>query len=278
MNIREEIARHRDQVAMDEARIAYWWARKFTYYCSLVFFACFSAIQINAISLVKLTMQIDPDVFVRAGLLLYCNAWLFGARLDTSMNEQVFVVDPERGRFPWSFVLILPGFVVLAGALLFVADNVQHLSLALAAFWFVDLGMWWNYVRFMKPRGLHTAAFYTERRMFPQLEKLKFMLRHYVTLDWQLKRFSCMAVVLLLFLLTAHSEQARDQVHVLLAHVLPGTTAERIVTGLPHALFLVYVLLAEAWSWWMRLKTNQFIRAVDEIKNSYVLWPAPIGP
>jgi hypothetical protein len=233
--------------------------------------AGFSYLQINSIPFVHLATTLDAELLVRIALTIYYNAWYFGAIMDVALNERVYVIDPHRGSFPWSYAAILPLFVAFALLLFWVSSDPKLLSATLVMFWMVDVALWWNYVRFMKPATDASKTYYREHGLHAKLLQIEYMSKYHVVLGWQIKRFSVMLVILIAFFIASYFDQVRAIGAIYLGFLLPSAAAQNIAEALPHTLFLSYVVFAEATSWYKRLHARFFINALDGLQRRAVL-------
>jgi hypothetical protein len=249
------------------------WSRLFVTIVGVLFGSVFAVLQFQHISIVALFTQVEPDTFVRLGLILYYNSWVLSAAVESKMAQKVYAADPNRGRVPPSMFLVLPLLVGVGLLLFWASSNMQRLSYTLAAFYIVDLIQWTVFKSLAKPMAAASAEIYKTRRQYAQLEQLNAYVVDHMQGRWQAFRYVSMAVLVLALLCASHLNDVRRFVAEHIHSMTLGLSVERIESLASPLLFLAYVVVAEGWVWLMRLRTRRRIALIDELRSRYTLRP-----
>jgi hypothetical protein len=251
-------------------------ARTFVRAVGYVFAAVFTAFQIKNLTIIPLLATIEPEFFVRLGLIIYYNSWVFSVSVESKMAQKVYATDPNKGKTPVSMFLILPLLIGIGLLLFWVSSSMKLLSLALAAFLVVDVTQWFVFKSLARPLAASSTKIYREEHRYSQLEQLRCYVEDHLKGMWQPFRFGAMFFILLLFLVASHSDALRSLSSQQLASFAPALTAQKIDSLISPILFLTYIIVAEGWVWAMRLATKRRIDAIDEIDSMYALVPRAV--
>jgi hypothetical protein len=211
----------------------------------------FGYLQLSGSDLSTIGSSVTAEVIFKVALALYYASWVAGVLHDTAVQEGTYSRPPNRGRMPISGVLSALTLSVGFGLLCLWADNPERFSAFLAAFIAINYGLW----QFMLRRYLHETVtrsrsdFEGER---VRLERLHFVFDIYLSGQWQTSRFTVGALWVLALNVAVH------------------TGASEIAIA---AIVLGFVVLFEGWIWLMRLVTDVWIRAVENLGSRYRFEP-----
>jgi hypothetical protein len=111
----EENLHGRDERDEEELDDLEWWARWGVYVSGTLLASFFGWLLLSRSQVVQALSNTAPELIVKAGLIIYFGAWVFGAPFDLTMQRAVLAKDPDKGRVDLKSVLAFSGIPILGG-------------------------------------------------------------------------------------------------------------------------------------------------------------------
>jgi hypothetical protein len=237
---------------------------------NIIFFAlplAFAYLKLNteefrtaAESIVSVT---GPQLIWQLAIVIYFASWIYGAKVDTTSQEIVYLMVPNRGRLPLHYAGILFMIAILFGVLAWFT-TFREFAIALAAFWSFNIVSWQFFVRRVLAKTFERSAErYRELDDRFGLEKLR-ITRAYIAGNWQWVRFAAGGLLIMCMLILAFSDSLR-------LTAVPALT--RFVPYVPATTIMGFVVIMESWMWFVRIKTRIARSILDELADRYKLSP-----
>jgi hypothetical protein len=99
----EENLHGRDERDEEELDDLEWWARWGVYVSGTLLASFFGWLLLSRSQVVQALSNTAPELIVKAGLIIYFGAWVFGAPFDLTMQRAVLAKDPDMGLTCTSF-------------------------------------------------------------------------------------------------------------------------------------------------------------------------------
>ena len=195
---------------------------------------------------------------------------MYGAAFDYQTQQDVYVIDPNKGRIPKGFFVFVPVFVVIAVSLLWASiQNERYLAVALTLFCILDVIGWHHNQTWMKPIFEASFRFYETEHDYFGYERLSFA-KSYFFGRWALWRYATMLAILGSILLISFNGLVRDNLSQAI-HYTTGLDSAKISEITPGVLILFFVLTAESWIWVNRIRIRVSMNAIASVKDKIVL-------
>lgn len=238
-------------------------ARMLVRIISLILVAVFSWLRISNLSLQPIANDQSVTTILQVSLIVYFLAWTFGSSWDLNNQELVFLKAPNRGKFPFSALLV----IILLAAVFFILcqiTSVRQFVLVLFLFWTINIISW----RYMVSRLLKETLAYS-RKSYEQKGREILMQRmeiveEYIAGTWQWWRFSAGLVLLLSIGVAAYSK---------LGPWIAGKLSFESPMFTVASLIFFFVLSMEAWMWAKRIQTTTSLNLLDRLEESHELVP-----
>lgn len=219
-----------------------------------------------------------PLLLWHVALSLYYISWIFGSNFDVDVQEEVYYEMPKGGQVPFHGFFTIVALVGAAILLGWSAGDIQRFAIAIDIFIIVDHAAWQYLIWLLKPVIRTSRRTYKERQDYFSLEELR-VVTHQIQGKWKWWRFiGTMPIVIVIhafaFSSTIQSYMAR--ITVALVQKLPGAPhlsdgeATAFLSGM---LVFLFVLIAEIWSWALRVRTLMYVKCLDDLSVRYVLHP-----
>jgi hypothetical protein len=212
-------------------------------------------------------------VYLQAIILsFYIWCWAIGTSIDTDIQRAVYQLDPFGGSVRTGAIAAIAALASISIILLVARSNELYFALALAAFTAVDV-LTWLYLRrkFLPPIVDATRKIYQRDRDYFGLSRLSLVVSQ-IAGNWKWWRQLCMSAIILLMIVVAIFPKAGDVVagwgETMLS--LPASTTRPLLQDL---LLVSFLLVSEAWHFFLRLKTFMAIRLIDQLEAQYRLEP-----
>src|ERR1700734_109280 len=208
--------------------------------------------------------------YIRIALTIYYFCWMYGAAFDYQTQQDVYVIDPNKGRIPKGFFVFVPVFVVIAVSLLLASiQNERYLAVALTLFCILDVIGWHHNQTWMKPIFEASFKFYETEHDYFGYERLSFA-KSFFFGRWALWRYATMLAILGSILLISFNGTARDNLSQAIHHTTSLDSA-KINEITPGVLILFFVLTAETWIWVNRIRVRVSMDAIASVKDKIAL-------
>ena len=188
-------------------------------------------------------------VLWRTALVIYFLSWVLGGDSDTEMQADVYLTAPHGGRLTRHDVGAIVALALGFGVLCYVSSKDYRWSaLALTGFWALNVLVWRYMVGVLKGSIQHSYMSYGRAAAYIDMEKVR-VVERYIDGSWQWWRFGVGAVLAL----------AMD------ALVFFVDVPE----GYAHGSILFFVVVVEAWIWWMRSRTKVSLNVLEDLSERY---------
>jgi len=202
-------------------------------------------------------------------LAFYYNCWICGSLFDTRLMKSVYYTTPDKAHFRKQSISAVVLLLAVGAFLLWSRTWEIAFALGLVALVCANIFGWWVVNSTTDPIISASKEHYARQFDHPSIEALDWV-TFYMQGTWQKIRFGVMLAFALLLLLMAAHPKAREFAQHGLALLLPsGSSPETANKLVPVAILLVYVLVAEAWIWFMRTVTRSALYAIDTIRSKY---------
>jgi hypothetical protein len=232
----------------------------------------FGWLQFRDIPMASLIERTEPDLLLRLTLALYYSCWVFGTTFDTNIQTAVYVRDPNRGLIPKSAYLLLAGFGVVAGILMWASKSEAYFAIVLTLFVAFNIVGFIYILSHVQPMMAASKEQYESKRDYFGLEQLDLVIT-YMTGPWQRLRFVVMIVLAIGMNVIVFWDDGRAFVANLLVVFVPPTDAAMMDRLIPSLSFLVFVLVAEGWIWIQRVRVRTAIDLIESLSEKYVVRP-----
>jgi hypothetical protein len=188
-------------------------------------------------------------VLWRTALVIYFLSWMLGGESDTEMQADVYLTAPHGGRLTKLDIGAIVGLAVGFGILCYVSSkDYRWAAVALTGFWAFNVLVWRYMVGVLKGSIHQSYVNYGRSRRYIDMEKVR-VAERYIDGNWQWWRFGVGAVLAL----------AMD------ALVFFVDLPE----GYAHGSILFFVVVVEAWIWWMRSRTKVSLNVLEDLSERY---------
>lgn len=232
----------------------------------------FIFLKLNKSQLINLLQIASSEFYIHVALIIYFFCWVFGANFDYTMQQSVYVSDPNEGKIPKTYFLFVPVFIIVATLLLWASQDPAHLSLALCLFLAMDVIGWHHNQRWTRPIIRSSRKNYEEDEDYFGCERLN-IVQGFFFGRWILMRYGAMAAVLGLTVAICFIGGLENLISTALRRFIPELGPDFAIKTLPAMLILVYVLLSEIWMWAFRIKARVAIHAIDSLNLKYRATP-----
>jgi hypothetical protein len=215
-----------------------------------------------------------PMLLWHIGLSLYYISWIEGTNFDVDGQELVYIAFPERGRVPFHGIGTIVALIGAGVLLAWTAGDIQRFAIALDIFIIVDHVAWRYLGWLLKDVVQQSETRYQEMRDYFSLEELR-VVCYQIQGNWKWWRFTGTLPIIILLNAFAFSSTIQSYISAMIVAVIPPpplstADASAVVAGL---LVLLFVLVAEIWSWSLRIRTVMYIRCIDDLYRAYLLGP-----
>jgi len=205
-----------------------------------------------------------PRVIWELAIVIYFASWIYGSKYDTTNQEIVYLMVPNRGKLPLHYAGILFTIGILFGVLAWM-NTFRQFAVALGVFWCFNILSWHFFARSVLARTFsESSERYKQLNDFFGLEQL-LNIQRYIAGQWQWWRFGVGSVLVVAMLVFSFTNSAELLARALGAQALAGYA--------PAMAILTFVLVVESWMWFMRIKTGVSQIILDELARQYRLQP-----
>jgi hypothetical protein len=195
-------------------------------------------------------------------LAIYFLLWVLGTRADAETQALVYLHVDNKGKLPVSAIGVIAALLIFATILLY-SRNFEEFTLALAAFFIVNVLAWRYLVRFVvRPIISASRAIYAGEPDAVGSEKLT-IVETLICGRWQLWRYFAGALVIAMLggiAFLKHNGGGLPGLH----PVVPWDLIQVFVMTL-------YVSVMEIWIWWERLRARVSLELLDDLGERYIL-------
>ena len=210
----------------------------------------------------------SASAILQFALVFMYLSWVIGMNVDVNLQAQVYIADPNRGR-PSKNVYLGSAMLFITALLLFALRQLSGwFAAALTAF---SLVCFWLLVTTSQSAiGLANES----RKLYQGMpdkfgEEQLAMVERYVCGNWiwirQLVLLSILAVVDFVCWADWVPKAIAKSIH----SWRPEYNESPVANLIPVSSLIAFIVIAEAWQWYMRVKTKILILALDELKQNY---------
>lgn len=212
----------------------------------------------NALKSIPVAKIFDPGcsqaIFTTA-LAVFFFSWLIGAQRDTTIQEEGLFFE-NRDSLKWTDYLVM-ALIALFFIFLCILGNTQYLLAILFSFWMFNIIGYFYMVHFITNKKIEETQHVLEQNPDQKTELLLDVVKEYICGEWQQHRFFVGFVMALLFVVLSFDP--------VLSFVM-GHTPFASEQSMRSSLFLIFVIIFEAWVWIYRLKTTAVIKFIRDMK------------
>lgn len=231
----------------------------------------FGYLEIQNAPLDKITQAFDDSSFTKLGLYIFFAGWALGATDDTRIQTTVYALDPNGGKLGSREFVGIGLFLIMFASLFLVHEHLIWFQVALLVFLLTN--MWTYSVIIMsraEPMIRKSAEHYLVKRDYCRYMKL-YCAIEYLTGGWQRRRFLTLLALALVQLLVAIFLSFGQIPQAVAGVPVGGTTVGAMAGYVPSALFVIYVILSEAWMKIYRFKVFADFETLDEVEEHFKL-------
>jgi hypothetical protein len=206
----------------------------------------FGYLQLSGAEYGSIVSDVSADATFKLALALYYASWVAGTLVDTAVQERTYSSPPTGGRMPVGGFVAALVLSIAFGGLCFWAANPTRFAGLLGVFLVLNIVGWRYLLHRLDPTVRESRAAFD--RSYFKLERLHIVYDEYLAGPWQVSRF---AVALL---------------GVAALNVLVRAGADDILIA---GVTLAYVVVIEAWIWYMRLHVRAAVRLLDVLDTWY---------
>jgi len=256
----------------DEIAPLWKWAIRAIGLIATVLGGLFAWVQLREIPLPPIE-NAQPTYIRRIVLAFYYACWVAGTTVDANIQKEVYRRDPQHGNIPREATLAVVGLFAVGALLLWASTSDERISLALIPFLVANIIAWRILVRRVNPIAAATSCLYLQAHQYDRLEQLR-VITAYITGWWQWARFGIMALTVVFANIFVFSPQMRATASGQIKNLMQSTTVDAISNLLPVAALVLFVLIAEAWIWSLRLRNAIALRTIELLGRKYTLRPS----
>jgi hypothetical protein len=267
----EENLHGRDERDEEELDDLEWWARWGVYVSGTLLASFFGWLLLSRSQVVQALSNTAPELIVKAGLIIYFGAWVFGAPFDLTMQRAVLAKDPDKGRVDLKSVLVFSGIPILGGVVFWASTkDIGWMSVALFIFWAYHTWTLHYMYRFLIPKISLSATWYLGRRDYFGLEKLM-LIKTYQFGPSIIYKHAVGFILCAFFVVVSLVPYARQTVALLLVPLDSELSATTWASLVPALAFCLFVAAMEGFQWTIRLNARSSLRVMNNLRRSYRL-------
>lgn len=233
---------------------------------SWILVGAYTWLQIRNLPYPEIINGTRPSIALQFSLIVMYLCWARGLTLDINTEALVFVSDPNRGKLPASFYVTSLVLFAAAVALLQARNNVKIFAAALTFFSIVCLWMLLAGRKRLRDIITDSREIYKAHADFIGEEQLE-IVEHYAAGKWVWIRQSCLLSLLAAVDVICWVGSISDTISGS-AHTWDPDISKEAVAGLvPLAAIITFLVIAESWQWYMRIKMRFSVMALRELKE-----------
>lgn len=245
-------------------------ARRIVKVVGYILAGLFAFIQFKGFPLGEALERSDPHNILQVTLVLMYFSWVYGLNFDIAVKEKVYVGDPRRGNLSLSAYSYISIFVGMAIILLFSRDNERYFAIALTAFSLISIILMIMVNRRTNPLITYSREVYSERKDMFGVEQVNLM-EIYESGSWVWKRTMTLIVLLLFVDAMCLTDNLKDAITATIRPLVGDLFTEITRKLLPITSIILFLLVAEAWQWLMRLRTGISVHLLGELRKRFEL-------
>lgn len=232
--------------------------------------AFFTFLELKNVPIDKITEVFDVYSIEKIGLFIFFVGWLAGATDDTEIQKEALVKDKDKARFkPLEYGGIVAFFLLFA-LLFYFRESLVLFQGVLLAFIILNVGTYRIVLNRVDQMARESEAVFLDPRDKDYFSYMKlYCLLGYLRGSWQAKRFKVLIVLAFLQLLVAIMTYTDAYARLLPDRPLGGASLYVYIEYLPSILFLVYVLISEAWMKIYRYKIRSDYVTIDLMREHF---------
>jgi hypothetical protein len=235
-------------------------------------FAFFGFLELKNAPINRVTEAFDVFSIVKIGLFLFVVGWISGAGDDTDIQREIVLVDRRKAKFDASESLGIAAFFLVFALLFYFRESLVLFQVTLLVFICLNV---WTYSKILERVDAETRfseALYLDEKDRDYFSFMKlYCALGYLHGSWQTKRFKTLialaalqVVVAILVYTDAYRPYVPDtRIGALTLHVY--------IEYLPSVLFLVYVIISEAWMKIYRYKIRSDFATIERMRDHFSL-------
>lgn len=234
--------------------------------------AFFTFLEVRNAPINKITEVFDVYSIEKIGLFIFFVGWLTGATDDTEIQTEAVAKDRQKGRFrPLEYGGIL-AFFLLFGLLFYFRESLVIFQGVLLAFIILNVGTYRIILNRVDDMARDSETKYLDPKDKDYFCYMKlYCLQGYLRGSWQAKRFKVLIVLAFLQLLVAIMTYTDAYTGLFPNRPLGDASLYVYIEYLPSILFLIYVLISEAWMKIYRYKIRSDYVTIDLMREHFGL-------
>ena len=197
----------------------------------------------------------SPSVVMQTATAVWYLSWVLGLGMDLSVQEKVYLVDPDEGRLPREIYLGCGTMLLFALVMMLFIDQPRYFVLCLTAFSMVSMLVFWLFAN-RASKIIETSYFefkkQGDRIRIEQLNALK----TYTQGRWNKIRAAVLLAMLIPIDILCWNEGARSYVIKAVVAVNDTIKPNALDALLPTLLVILFFVFAEVWQWIRRLEVR----------------------
>jgi hypothetical protein len=210
--------------------------------------------------LIAVLQKTTPEQLRDMTLFVYFASWVVAMGVDLRIHKSAYQQD--MGKRDFFFRAVGSTMLLLVVALILIWSRRSTIKLAI----FLDIFFAANFLTWLQANVLARsliastrASLAPETEVSPKSDQLN-VIASYMSGRWQVHRFRAMLVTILLVNIAAFSDSARGAIGGLVHWAILTFPQEKAASFAFDLLALLFVLVAEVWSWSKRLVTVARLR------------------
>lgn len=221
----------------------------------------FGFLQISGIEVDVFKNDEFADTLMKITLLIYYLGWLNGTLMDLKDEEAIFILPPNKGKFTISAIVMLISLAILFFFLCSFKSK-QIFAMILDAFMILNIYSWRYLIKFISTSVQENKEFYNSDNKHFKFIYLRLMVDEYLEGNWQWWRFGVGT-----FILIGINVLVFTDISLVISADLKLKSAE-LVKAIG---FMIFVIVTEAWIWYMRIQRRTSIELIDSLDEDYYL-------
>ena len=231
----------------------------------------FAWIQIKHLPFPDFLADAAPGSVRRVLLAIYYACWVFGTNFDTRIQSKVYTTPPTGGKLVLESILIVIWLGVWAALMFWMSESDILFGGMITGFMLMNIAGWKHIVDKIKPAILASRRDYINNKNFAQTVELD-TVAAYICDRWQIQRFLVALLIIILGDVIVLAPGIRGIISATLSFSVP-MTSDQIYQLLPVSFFLIFLVTAEGWIMFMRLKVQVTLTVLRKIDSKYKLQP-----
>jgi hypothetical protein len=232
----------------------------------------FTWIKFSGLSFLPVLENTEPEVLTKVIVVFYYLCWVFGTGFDVGNQQAVYVSDPQEGQLAWDTLGVLVALTIVTAALLWASDDIKLFAAVLFVFVIANILLWRYLLTRVGPIIEESAKIYRKQKNYSDLERLE-VVKYYLAGNWQTHRFIAMCITIAAANLICFVEPVQQALMTVVRLALPPSMVPAVGRLLPHLSIVLFVVVAEAWIWMMRVRTWASLHVIADLRHKYELKP-----